>query len=100
MIKHVVMWKLRPFAEAGTAEANAERIKEDLEGLKDKIKEIKSIEIGINNKISGDSFDIVLIAEFAGADDFDAYLNHPAHKEVSDYISKVRLLRKVVDYEV
>lgn len=100
MIKHVVMWKLRPFAAAGPSEANAERIKADLEGLKDKIKEIRYIEVGINKKTSVDSFDIVLIAEFASAEDFDIYQNHPAHKAVSDYISKVRLLRKVVDYEV
>ena len=100
MIRHIVMWKLLPFAEGGFARANVERIKEELEGLTDRIKEIKSIEVGINKKVSGDSFDVVLIAEFASAKDMEAYQAHPAHKQVSDYISKVRLMRKVVDYEV
>jgi hypothetical protein len=100
MIKHVVMWKLQPFAEAGPAEANAERMKEDLEGLKNTIKEIRSIEVGINKIVSRDSFDVVLIAEFDNEKDLEAYQNHPAHKEIGEWVNKVRLLRKVVDYEL
>ncbi len=100
MLKHVVMWKLLDFAEGGQREANAARIKEDLEGLKGKIEQIRSIEVGVNLKRSADSFDVVLVAEFDNIEGLRAYQNHPAHQEVAGYISKVRLMRKTVDYEV
>jgi hypothetical protein len=100
MIKHVVMWKMKHFGEGGYHEANAQRIKEDLEELKEKIKEIKSIEVGVNNNITRDSFDVVLVAEFNSLDDLKAYQSHPAHLKAAEYITKVTLLRKVVDYEL
>lgn len=100
MIKHIVMWKLKDFAEGRSRDANARRIKEELESLKNQIKQIRSIEVGINNNLTADSFDVVLVSEFDNLEDLAAYQNHSAHLKVSEYISKVRLLRKVVDYEL
>jgi hypothetical protein len=94
------MWKLKHFAEAGNSEANALRIKADLEALKSQIEQIRHIEVGIDASGLADSFDVVLYTEFNNIEDFKIYQNHPAHLKVGEYISKVRLLRKVVDYEV
>ena len=100
MIKHIVMWKLKDFAESADKKANAVKVKRLLEGLKQKIKEIRSIEVGINLKASPAAYDIVLYSEFDNIQDLNAYQNHPEHLKVGDFISKVRLDRRVVDYEV
>ena len=99
MIKHVVMWKLKDFAEGADKKENAQKIKSKLEGLKDKIEEIKFIEIGININDSADSYDVVLYSEFDSIEDLKIYQSHPEHVMVGDFISKVRLERKVVDYK-
>ena len=39
MIKHIVMWKLKDFAEGGSKLENAKKIKDMLEALKDKIEQ-------------------------------------------------------------
>ncbi|MGD0779191.1 MAG: Dabb family protein [Dehalococcoidales bacterium] len=102
MIKHVVMWKLKDFAEGNTKAENAWKMKSLLEGLKDSIKGIRRIEVGLNTNTSNaiDPFDIVLCAEFNNIEDLKVYQNHPEHMKVGDFIGKVRLERKVVDYEV
>ena len=99
MLKHVVMWKLKDFAEGASRQENARKMKSELEGLKRKIGEIQSIEVGININDSADSYDAVLYSEFDGREGLNAYLNHPAHLKAADFIGKVRLERKVVDYE-
>jgi hypothetical protein len=100
MLKHIVMWKLKDFAEGVGKKENALRIKKRLEGLKEKIKEVRVIEVGINLNQSADFYDIVLYTEFDNVKDLEIYQNHPEHQNVGDFISKVRLERRVVDYEV
>jgi len=99
MIKHIVMWKLKDFAEGAGKQENARNIKSELERLNGEIGEIKFLEVGINVDDSADSYDIVLYSEFDNITDLEAYKNHPEHIGVGDFIGKVRLERKVVDYE-
>jgi tRNA(His) 5'-end guanylyltransferase len=99
MIKHIVFWKLKDFAEGADKKENARKIKRLLEGLKHKIKEIKHIEVGININDTPAAYDIVLYSEFASTQDLDAYQNHPEHIKAGEFVGKVRLDRRVVDYE-
>ncbi len=39
-------------------------------------------------------------AKAENAQDLDAYQNHPEHLKTGDFIVKVRIDRRVVDYEV
>ena len=99
MIKHIVIWKLKDFGEGARKSENAQNIKVQLEGLKNKIKEVSSLEVGININDSASSYDVVLYSEFASLEDLKKYQNHPEHVKVGDFIIKVRLDRKVVDYQ-
>ncbi|MDE7126740.1 MAG: Dabb family protein, partial [Bacteroidales bacterium] len=45
MIKHIVMWKLKPEAEGRTAAENAQWMKEHLEGLLGVVPELLSCEV-------------------------------------------------------
>jgi Stress responsive A/B Barrel Domain len=100
MIKHVVMWKLEDHAEGADKNENALKAKRLLEGLKDKIREIRNIEVGININDTPAAYDIVLYSEFNSLEDLDIYQNHPEHLIVGDFIGKVRKDRRVADYEV
>ncbi|WP_186429384.1 Dabb family protein [Clostridium sp. BSD9I1] len=100
MIKHIVMWKLKEFADGKEKQENAKIIKTGLENLKDKINELKFIEVGINVNSSHQAYDIVLYSQFENMEDLNIYQNHPEHIKVGEFIKKVVNERVVVDYEV
>lgn len=100
MIKHIVAWKLKNEAEGNNKDKNAKIIKERLESLKDVIKEIKKIEVGININTSNMAYDVVLYSEFESIEDLERYQKHPEHISVAEFVGKVKEDRIVVDYEV
>ncbi|EMS73955.1 Dabb family protein [Ruminiclostridium cellobioparum] len=100
MIKHIVMWKLKDFAEGKDKIENAKFIKTSLEELRNRIKQIKFLEVGININNSEQAYDAVLYSEFENVEDLNFYKNHPEHLKVSEFCSKVRSARVVTDYEI
>lgn len=100
MIRHIVMWKLKDFAEGCSREENAQKIKTLLEALKGEIEQIKYLEVGINSFVSDMSYDAVLITDFEDNQALETYKKHPEHVKVSDFVAKVRESRAVVDYVV
>ncbi len=99
MIKHIVMWRLKDSAAGASREENAKKLKQSLEDLKDKIEDIKAIEVGINFNASPAAFDVVLYSEFADMEGLDSYQNHPEHLKIVDFVGEIRTDRAVVDYE-
>jgi hypothetical protein len=99
MLKHIVMWRLKESAEGRTKAENSIYVKEILESLPYKIKEIKHLDVGINIINAPPAYDLVLIVDFANMLDLQAYQAHPEHVKVANYILKVRETRAVVDYE-
>jgi hypothetical protein len=100
MIKHVVMWKLKDFAEDADRARNAVRIKIELEALKQSIPQIFHLEVGINFLDSPAAYDLVLFSVFKNEKDLEQYQNHPDHLAVAEFIGKVRESRVVVDYKI
>lgn len=101
MIKHIVLFKLADKAEGKSRAENALYIKEQLEALKDKISVIQKMDVFINDKeASDDNYDIILDSEFANLEDLNTYINHPDHKLVGEYVSKVRVSRAAIDYNI
>lgn len=98
MIKHIVMWKLKPEAEGHTASENAHWIKEHLEALMGVVPQLLSCEVGIN--VIDGNYDACLISTFASLDDLDAYKKHPAHVAISSYCKKVRESRVACDFVI
>ena len=99
MIKHLVMWKLRDFAEGASKEQNAAKMKTMLEALKHTIPQIRHIEVGANFLPSDASYDVALYSEFETEGDLAAYQKHPDHRSVGVFVEKVRENRIVVDYK-
>lgn len=100
MVKHIICLKLKDFAEGNPKSVNAKLISEKLLALKNKIKEIKFIEVGINSpEAPVDNFDVVLYSEFSSFADLEIYQKHPEHLKPADFIKKVRETRACVDFE-
>lgn len=98
MLKHIVMWKLKEFAEGKSKMENAKEIKARLENLKGKINEIEIIEVGININDSVQAYDVVLYSEFKNEDALERYQKHFEHVKIGEFINKVREDRVVADY--
>src|SRR5512145_1603321 len=100
MIKHTVMWTIK---EGETPRSKFERMaemKSRLLDLKERIREIVSMEVYFNSPLAPNgNYDVVLVSEFRSWDDFDAYLKHPAHIEVGNYIANVKQNRAAIDFE-
>jgi hypothetical protein len=100
MVKHIVMWALKPEANGKTAADNAAQIKTRLEGLRGKIPGLKYLEVGVNVFASTPGCNAVLYSEFPSRADLDAYAAHPLHQECVAFIKQVVSERRVVDYEI
>ncbi len=99
MIKHIVMWKFKDFAQGRTKKENIELVKSMLEELPSKIDFIRSMQVHLNVNTKNGMYDAVLISTFDSLEDVAAYTVHPDHKAVSSYVALVREDRASVDYE-
>jgi hypothetical protein len=100
VVKHLVLWKLKPSAHGQTAVENARAIKEKLEGLRGRVPGLLGIEVGIDFSRTDSSSDVALYAEFESRAALDAYQAHPEHKAMMPFIAEARGERRVVDYEI
>ena len=96
MIKHIVCWKLKE----ENKEENCRKIKQMLEDLIPVIKEIKSLEVGVNFNFSENSFDLCLVSEFESAEDLEKYKVNENHVKVSKFVRSVIEDRISVDYNI
>ncbi len=100
MIRHIVVWKLQPFAEGRTAAENAAEIKRRLEALEGLVPGLLRLEVGIDFSRTSASADVALYSEFADRQALDAYMAHPDHVAVAESTVALRIDRTMCDYEV
>jgi hypothetical protein len=100
MIKHIVMFKLKEFADGRNKIGNIGALKAMLEALPPKIEEIKFFEVGVNFFEGIAAYDVVLISEFDSVEALQRYQKHPLHLNVFDFVSKTCNSRVVVDYVI
>ena len=92
MIKHIVMWKLKNPADAGSFKARLDTCKGIVPGMHQ-----------FETAVRADGFeancDVVLVSAFDDKAALQAYLEHPVHVEVSAFLGGLRDSRTVLDYE-
>jgi hypothetical protein len=96
MVKHLVMWRLRP---AESLENKAQII-QAVDAIRVGIAGIRAIEIGFTKYAGCDAADLALYSEFDSWEALAAYDLHPLHQVLRDLIGPIRTERRVVDYEI
>ena len=100
MLKHIVLWRLKPEAGGRPAAENARELKRRLEALVGSIAEIRELEVGLNtNTSSPAAFDVALYSAFDDEKALAAYQAHPAHQALLEFVRAIVDERCVVDYE-
>lgn len=98
MFNHIVLFKLKDFQNDQLKTEVRDQICKALLGLKEKITELKYLEVGYNFELNGSSFDISLITRFDAQEDFLNYRDHPEHLKVVSLVRENTVDRAVVDY--
>lgn len=98
MIKHVILWTLKPeFSEAEKAEI-IKNIKSGLEGLYGKIPGLLEIKVN-TNKLPSSNADLMLDSTFESEDALKNYASHPEHVAVADNaVRPFTATRSCLDY--
>ncbi|GIO23610.1 Dabb family protein [Oceanobacillus sp. J11TS1] len=99
MIKHIVQWNHRANFSETEKKENAEKIKRELESLKDKIDGVVSINVIINPLATSDR-DIILDSEFETEEALQQYQTHPEHVRVAGFVKECVQDRVCVDYQL
>jgi len=95
MIKHIVFFKL---TEEGLQHKDDMIVK--LNSLKDNIKFIRGLEVGINFAQEDRAYDLALTVILDDKEALRKYAVHPEHIAVIEFIKSLGIISKVVDYEL
>ena len=87
MVRHIILWKLKPELNGAEKIRISQAIKSGLEGLKGQIPGLRSIAV-ITSGLPSSNADLMLDSAFDDADALAGYATHPAHLEVAQ--NKVR----------
>ena len=98
MIKHVVMWKMKPQAEGADAATNAAKVKALLDTCKDLVPGILAWDVALAQPGLEATYDVVLYSAFADAAALEVYQNHPQHVAMKGFIGAVRAERQCFDW--
>ena len=100
MIKHIVMWKLKEFAEGADRATNAARMKEKLDACAGLSPGTLKFEVVLAQPGLEATYDVILYSEFTNKEALAEYAAHPTHKAVIPFIGAVRDERQCMDYEI
>lgn len=95
MIRHVVLWRLKP------AQSDAfETIRAALHAQRGRIPGLLRVEVGRNLKPGRRAADFALCCDFESEEALAAYHRHPAHLETRAIVDPLIADHWIVDYEL
>ena len=97
MLRHIVAWNFKDGFSDEENRVNAEKVKKELEGLKQLIPEIIAIRVD-TNLLSSSTKDVMLDSLFESEEAMARYKVHPEHVRVSAFVSEVLQDRVAVDF--
>lgn len=100
MIKHIVMWKLKDFAEGADRAVNAVKMKQKLDACANLSPGTLKFEVALAQPDLEATYDIILYSEFTNKEALAEYAAHPAHKAIIAFIGAVRAERQCMDYDI
>ena len=101
MIRHIVMFQFKEEAEGRSKAENLLIAKEMLVKLQGEVPTLVNSYVKTNDEFANkDNYDLVLVADYEDMEGLNAYIVHPAHKKVGEFIGKVREQRACIDFEI
>ena len=100
MVKHIILWTLRPELSEEEKTEVKRGIKAGLEGLVGQVPGLESVTVRIDGRLPTSNADVMLDCTLTSFDALKAYATHPVHVEVAD--TRVRPFtaqRSCLDYE-
>ena len=101
MVKHIILWTLRPELTEEEKKTVKAGIKEGLEGLVGKVPGLLDVKVHIDGRLASSTADIMLDSTLESEAALKGYAQHPEHVAVAN--SKVRpytAQRSCLDFEV
>ncbi len=99
MLKHIVMWKLKDFAEGADRATNAAKMKAMLDTCAH-LPGVLAFEVALAQPGLEATYDVVLYSAFDNKAALDAYADHPTHAALKPFFGAVRESRQCMDYEI
>jgi hypothetical protein len=99
MIRHIVFFKFKEFAEGADKTANMAKAKDMLLGLTGRVPSLLAMSAGPDVAGPAAEWDFALVADFNDLEALRQYTSHPEHQKVSAFMSKIRAGRASADYE-
>ncbi len=99
-VKHIVLWKLKDFAEGSDKASNARKLKDLLDSCANLVPGTLGFEAVLAQPGLEATYDVILYSEFASKEALDAYQVHPEHVAIKPFIAAVRSERQCMDYEI
>lgn len=93
------MFRMKEGSSSEEKRNNTILLKESIEALREKIPEVKFIELAYNINTKPSAYDLVLISDFESEKALDIYRFHPEHQKVLELLKRVVKDTAVVDYE-
>jgi hypothetical protein len=101
MVKHIILWTLRPELTEEEKKTVKAGIKEGLEGLVGKVPGLLDVKVHIDGRLASSTADVMLDSTLESEAALKGYALHPEHVAVAN--SKVRpytAQRSCLDFEV
>ncbi|MCH5256317.1 MAG: Dabb family protein [Lachnospiraceae bacterium] len=98
MVHHIVLWNLNEGLSEEEKKNAANRIKKELEAVKEEVSGVISLSV-VTDGLSSSNKDVGLISVFESEEALKAYQVHPAHVAAGTYIRSVTTGRSCIDYE-
>lgn len=101
MVKHIILWTLRPDLTAEEKKIVKAGVKEGLEGLVGKIPGLIDVKVQIDGRLASSTADLMLDCTLEDQEALKVYSQHPEHLAVAN--TKVRPFtaqRACLDFEM
>lgn len=101
MVRHIILWTLRPELSDNEKTKIKADIKRELEALKGQVPGLVEITVNIDNRLESSNCDLMLDSTLESPAALKAYATHPAHVYVADtYVRPYTVQRTCLDFEV
>lgn len=97
MLRHIILWKLRPEISGDEKEAAKARIKASLEALPPFIDGLEKLQVH-TGALPSSSADLMLESLLRDEEALAYYRDHPKHVEAASYVRSVAEVRLCLDF--